>query len=69
LKGFKAVAPDKDGRGKQHGQDKPADAPGDGFAELDLAGAPVKRAEVNRQEKQNAKDETQPMPGRDFGHL
>ena len=54
------------GPGKSHGQREPNRAPGGGFPELDDAGAAVKQAEIEREKNQHAKNETRPVPWRDF---
>ena len=53
-------------RGKQHGKRDPDRRPSQRFLEFDHVSTPVENAEVQRQKKKNAQNETTPMPGRNF---
>ena len=52
--------------GKSHCQREPERAPREGFCEFDDTRAAMEHAQVEREKKQHAENETNPMPGSDL---
>src|ERR1017187_3612703 len=66
LEGLLLAAQGFEDQGEEHREGKPDEAPNERFLELDGVGVAMENAQIERQEDQDAGNETNPVPGGDF---